>query len=355
MSNIEQYQIEKGWVMADFLVVGQGSMGKRRVRCLLGNKIPAQQITVFDTRSDRLAESQEKYGVRTTDNLDAALNNPDCKAVLVSVPGFLHMQYCLAAVRAGKHWFSEIPLSVNLEGSSELFSLTQQNKLIGAVGCQVLFNPVGRALHKWANDSSTGGVLAGSYALGTYLPEWHPYEDYRKFYASNMAMGGGNLDVIAQELTWIRWIIGHPIVAITCRSSKVGKLELAEGTPDHQELIVEFANKVMISLHFDLNDRTHERTLRLCGENSTAKWSSQDNGVRFYNAEAKTWSEESLPENFDWESCYVDEIGQFMRCIETGQPWVVKLDAALEIVRMLLGLQISSRECRTVRLADVRQ
>ena len=47
--------------MAEYLIVGQGSMGKRRVRCLLANGCQPQQISVFDERQDRLAESQENY------------------------------------------------------------------------------------------------------------------------------------------------------------------------------------------------------------------------------------------------------------------------------------------------------
>ncbi len=45
--------------MAEYLIVGQGSMRTRRVRCLLANGRQPQQIAVFDTRQDRLAESQE--------------------------------------------------------------------------------------------------------------------------------------------------------------------------------------------------------------------------------------------------------------------------------------------------------
>ena len=38
-------------------------MGKKRVRCLLGNQISADQISVFDTREDRIDESVQKYSV----------------------------------------------------------------------------------------------------------------------------------------------------------------------------------------------------------------------------------------------------------------------------------------------------
>ena len=33
-----------------FLIVGSGSMGKRRIRCLLANDVPAQNIRLIDPR-----------------------------------------------------------------------------------------------------------------------------------------------------------------------------------------------------------------------------------------------------------------------------------------------------------------
>lgn len=126
--------------------------------------------------------------------------------VFVSLPGAFHVRFCLAAARAGKHWFSEVPLSVNLDGLDELLALTQGG-LVGDRGCQVLFYPVAGALNNWSQKPETEAILGASYSFGSYLPDWHPDEGYRKFYASNQAMGGGNFDVLAQELVWIRWIL----------------------------------------------------------------------------------------------------------------------------------------------------
>ena len=50
-------------MIPNFLIVGQGPMGKRRVRCLMANDVPASQITARETRADRLQESKETYGI----------------------------------------------------------------------------------------------------------------------------------------------------------------------------------------------------------------------------------------------------------------------------------------------------
>lgn len=337
-----------------YLVIGQGSMGKRRVRCLLANNVNADQITVFDTREDRLKESREKYSVRTTSDFENALKDPALVAVLVSVPGFLHMRYCLEAARAGKNWFSEIPLSINLDGIEELKALTRSRSLVGAPGCQVVFHPLGQALRAWAAGPLGGNILAASYAFGSYLPDWHPYEDYRKFYASNKSMGGGNLDVMAQELTWIRLAINRPIIAASCRTSKTSALELADGTPDHHELIVEFQGGLMISMHFDLLDRSHERSIRMATASSTLKWTNLESALQIYDADRKEWKREPQPEGYQYETCYQQEIGRFLRCIDERSPWPVSLEMAEEIVRFLLAIQSSEQTGRVVNLSEAR-
>ena len=338
--------------MSTYLVVGQGSMGKRRVRCLLANGVKPEQIVVFDTRADRLAESAEKHGVRTVNNIDNLLRDPEVEAVIVSVPGALHLQYVLAAARSGKNWFCEAPLSTSLDGLDEVIELTGKG-IIGAPGCQVLFHPLALALKAWSQAPTTGRILAGSYSFGSYLPEWHPYEDYRKFYASNAALGGGNLDVMAQEILWVGWIVDSPIHAVTCRTSRVGSLELAGHTPDHQEVIIEFKTGVMVSMHFDLNDRTHERWLRLAAESSTAKWSTLDAGIKIYDASENRWTEQMQPDGFQYETCYQQEIGKFLRCIKTREPWPVALPVVREIVGVLEAVPLSARERRTVELKEV--
>lgn len=336
-----------------FGIVGQGSMGKRRVRCLLANQVPAEQITVFDTRPDRLQEAHEKYGVNTTTDFAALLQQPALQAILVSVPGFLHMSYCLAAARAGKHWFCEVPLAINLEGLAELKKLTREQGLVGAPGCQVLFHPLGRALKDWSTSPLGGPILAASYACGMYLPEWHPAEDYRKFYASNKTLGGGNLDVLAQELVWICGIINRPIQAVTCRATKTSSLELAPGTPDQQAIVIEFSAGPALSVHLDLVDRTHERLIRFATADSTLKWSTLEPCLQQYDAAAKVWTRLPQPDGFNYETCYTAEVGQFLRCLDHAEPWPVTLEIAEQIVRVLMAVEQSQVTGRTVALTEV--
>lgn len=333
-----------------YLVVGQGSMGKRRVRCLMKNKVPADEIVVFDFREDRLKQAQEEFGVRTLKDIDTALRDPELKAVIVSVPGFAHMQYCLAAAEMGKHWFCEVPLSLDTAENEKLEKLTTAGNLVGAPGCQMFYHPLIQELKKWLSGPLGGSVLAANYTFGSYLPDWHPYEDYRKFYGADKTMGGGNLDVIAQELLWIRWIVDSKIVAVTCRTSKNSDLELLNDTPDHHEIILEFESGLMLSAHFDLINRAHECHLQMVTKNSTAKWTKRSDSLMIYDPEAAKWDSLPAPTGFVKEDCYIAEIAEFISCVNQNKPWPIAIKEASDVVRVLECLELSNQEKRMVQV-----
>ena len=55
-----------------FLVVGLGSMGKRRIRLLKSNYSNIELVGV-DTKEDRKKEAEKLFNIKTYDNLDKAI------------------------------------------------------------------------------------------------------------------------------------------------------------------------------------------------------------------------------------------------------------------------------------------
>jgi len=86
------------------LVVGLGSMGKRRVRnlCALG----VERIVGFDVREDRRREAADRYQVDVVPTLERGLaSKPD--VMIISTPPHRHVEFARAAVDAGIPFFME--------------------------------------------------------------------------------------------------------------------------------------------------------------------------------------------------------------------------------------------------------
>jgi len=73
-----------------FLVIGLGSMGKRRIRCL--KNLGYNDIVGIDPREDRMKEVVKKYGIEVHKKLsDVSLGKID--VMVISTPPDMHLEY----------------------------------------------------------------------------------------------------------------------------------------------------------------------------------------------------------------------------------------------------------------------
>ena len=84
-----------------FLIIGLGSMGKRRIRNL--KKIGQNKITGFDVRKDRRDEARRKYQIETYEDVEEAINQKP-NLIIISTPPDLHLKYVKIAIKIKFHF-----------------------------------------------------------------------------------------------------------------------------------------------------------------------------------------------------------------------------------------------------------
>ena len=82
-----------------YLIVGLGSMGKRRIRNL--QYLDETDVIGFDLRKDRRKESEEKYHIKTYATIEQAMNQ-DPDALIISTPPDHHLEYQMLAAKNKK-------------------------------------------------------------------------------------------------------------------------------------------------------------------------------------------------------------------------------------------------------------
>jgi len=308
-------------------------MGKRRVRCLLANNVKAADIRVMDSRADRCAEVTEKHGVACmADMADGLAWNPD--AVIVSVPGVHHLPVLQQAVRAGKHVFCEVPLATTTRGLRELQQAAEASRLVIAPGCQPLFDPPMQQLQAWVQSPQFGPVLLINEQMGEYLPGWHPHEDYRKFYASDVRMGGCNLDVVAQSFSATCWILQRCDMNCRIKGEHVSSLEV-QGV-DYWLLDGRFGeNGPVFASHYDLIQRAGHYSIKFISEQGTALFDMGTGTAKCYLAQDGKWRETRRPDGFSYEQCYIDEIACFIACIRGERTWPNPIEHAIAVAQLI--------------------
>ena len=191
--------------MSKYLVIGLGSMGKRRVRCLRALGVSADDIYGLDKRTDRCEEAKEKYNIRVVED-ENQIDFENIKAVIVSLPPDKHHIGAEIAIKHNLPVFIEA--SVVKKDVEEIKEKGKTNIFI-APSCTLVYHQMIKKIKEIVDSGEYGRVSNFSYHSGQYLPDWHPWENVNDFYVSNRLTGGAR-EIVPFELTWIINMFGFP-------------------------------------------------------------------------------------------------------------------------------------------------
>ena len=186
-----------------FLIVGYGSIGRRHMRNLLA--LGEKDILLFRTRQSTLAEDELQGFVVETDLSKALAHRPD--AVIIGNPTANHIEAALPAAKQGCHILIEKPVSHRLEDALEFKQVVEQSGTRVLVGFQFRFHPGLLKIKEILASGEVGRPIDVRAHWGEYLPDWHPWEDYRKSYSARADLGGGAALTLSHPLDFLRWLL----------------------------------------------------------------------------------------------------------------------------------------------------
>lgn len=321
-----------------FLVLGLGSMGKRRVRCLqaLGYK----NITGFDLRADRRNEAYEKYSIDIIETL-SNISFSDYDAFIISTPPDQHTQYLKLAIDNGKPSFIEA--SVLLEEVMEIKLYNKKNVFL-APSCTLRFHPMIKDITSIVRGGKYGKVTNFSYHSGQYLPDWHPWEKVNDFYVSNRETGGGR-EIVPFELTWIVDTIGWPL---DVKGYFEKTIDFGTNIEDSYAFTLKY-NGMIGSMVVDVAARYATRSLIINMELGQIQWRWDEACFNLYEVESNRWIKYSQPDvsvaagynkNIG-EGMYIDEIGSFINGIKSPGSYPNSIDDDIKILEILNKIEQS--------------
>ena len=114
-------------------------------------------VTIVSRTLEQAREVAQTYGVaQATTDLQDALDSTQVDAVILCTPTQLHAQQTIAALRAGKHVLTEIPLADNWADAQEVARVAAGSELVSMVGHTRRFNPS----HQWLHQRIAAGELS---------------------------------------------------------------------------------------------------------------------------------------------------------------------------------------------------
>ena len=321
-----------------FLIIGLGSMGKRRIRCL--QALGIENITGFDLRADRCEEASISYGIRTINSLDKeSIVNYD--AIIISTPPDKHTEYAKIAIDNQKPVFIEA--SVILEEVKEIRSYNTNNTFI-APSCTLRFHPVIKDITSIISSKKYGKVTNFSYHSGQYLPDWHPWEKVNDFYVSNRITGGGR-EIVPFELTWMVNTFGWPVEA---KGFFKQTIDFGTKIEDSYALVLNYGNAIGC-LIVDVASRYAVRNLIINMEEAQIQWKWDDGFFKLYEVCNQRWIKYEQPEitaaagynkNIG-EGMYIEEIRTFIDGFSGKSIYPNNIEDDIKVLEILNNVELS--------------
>ncbi len=324
------------------LVIGLGSMGKRRIRNLVA--LGFTELSGFDTSSIRSQEAGAKYGIKTFYSFEDAIQYCRPDALIISVPPALHQKYMRFAAEQNIPAFIEA--SVVDDGFDEIIKIAGQNRTLLAPSSTLYFHPAIKKIRELVESKVLGKLSNILYHSGQYLPDWHPYESVADFYVSAKNTGGAR-EIVPFELTWLTKVFGFPRKVMGMYKKTI-HIPGAEAIDDTYNALLDFGNFLM-TITVDVVSRAATRRLTINGDKMQLHWNWDENMIRVFDPLKEKW------ENFEYElnaaesgynkniteQMYVEEMDCFIKAVSGKSDFVNSLEEDHRVLKLLYSIEKS--------------
>jgi predicted dehydrogenase len=292
-----------------FLIAGLGSIGRRHLRNL--RALGQEDVGLYRTHQATLPDA-ELGDLPTFTELSLALDEkPD--GVIIANPTALHLDVTIAAAKAGAALLIEKPISDGLAGLGELQSALKQSGKPAMLGFHFRFHPVLNQVKALLESGQLGKPLSARAHWGEYLPDWHPWEDYRRSYAARADLGGGVVNTLSHPLDYLRWLLGE-VESVSAWTGKLSELEL--DVEDHADILLRFSAGEAARVHLDYYQRPPSHTLEITCEGGRICWDNASGEAHVFHAQSDATDLMVPPEGFERNQMFLDEMATFVRLCE---------------------------------------
>lgn len=293
------------------IVIGIGSMGKRRIRLLLEHK----DITIYgiDSNSERCAEVKEKFGIACYESISESVKNKGPQCAFVCTSPLSHANIINECLQNNLHVFTEINLVS--DGYEENMALAKEKGLTLFLSSTFLYRKETQAIiEKVKGCQSKVNYI---YHVGQYLPDWHPWESYNNYFIGNPRTNGCR-EIMAIDMPWLVTAFGT-IKSVQVLKSKNTELNITYN--DNYLIMIEHETGAKGVFAVDVVARHPIRHVDVYGEDMQLSWNGTADSFMEYNFESK----EMRPVAFDDASEHIDGYAAFV----TENPYREEINAFL--------------------------
>tara|TARA_B100000963_G_C22619471_1_gene669142 strand:+ start:1015 stop:2805 length:1791 start_codon:yes stop_codon:yes gene_type:complete len=313
--NHSEIKLKKKYKVKKALIVGCGSIGKRHIRNL--KKLGFKKILAFRTRKGYQQDLQSDFGVIEFDDWNDVLNeNPDI--AIISNPTSLHLETALKLIPIVKGILIEKPLSDSLKDSEKLIKKIKEFKTVLFMGHNLMFHPIIENIKNFINSNDVGKIINIQCQVGQWLPDWHPYEDYKKPYFANKKLGGGVALTLVHEIHLAIELAGKPFEVFGMKSNS-NLLDVDKNIDVISDIMVRHKSGCVSQIHLDFIQKPSHRSGLITFEKSWISYDFNDPKVVAQTPNSKLPFEIWCDKNYNSNDMYLKQLRCFIDYVEEGR------------------------------------
>ncbi len=317
------------------IVIGLGSMGKRRIR-LIRKYDKAIKIVGIDANEKRCGEAEKELSIIVDNAIKNAVEKyaPSCAFVCTSP--LSHSAIISECLDYNLNVFTE--LNLVSDGYEDNIRKAEEGKIKIFMSSTFQYREeiryIGDCIKKHTEN------INYIYHVGQYLPDWHPWENYKDFFVSNPRSNGCR-EILAIDLPWLISAFGE-VENFTVQKRKSSGLEVNYN--DTYQILLQHKSGTMGVLAVDVISRKAVRNLEIYSEHFYLEWNGSPYGLKEYDiSSGHTKSVELYHEvdknsqysDFVIENMYLNEIKAFFEYVYQGKEPLYSLKDDFKVLAII--------------------
>jgi len=329
-------------------IVGLGNWSRQILEAV--NRLPEAEITgCFSRYPDTRQAFASEFGCVPCDTYEAMVDDPQIEGIIVMSANSAHEQDVTLAASRGKHVFVTKPIATTVAAGQRMIEVCRANGATLAVGHQTRREPALRMLKKVLDSGSLGDVQLVEANYSTPNGMKIQPGDWR--WSDNECPGGALIQIGIHVIDTLLYLLG-PIGRVYSWQERGG-------------LRAEIPGVTVTLLEFESGLRGYLGSSYVSGFSHWIRVYGSKRNALFNELGGLTLTEDS------WENgevrqhvappadvgapmpTIVEEIGEFVRCIRTGEQPEIGGEAALHNLAVVLAAVESDKAGRPVEIASV--
>ena len=301
------------------LVVGMGSMGRRRARLL--KQFFAADVCGVDMNEQRREQATKELEIICFADIDEAIKQFKPECALVCTSPLSHSKIITQLLERKLNVFTEINLVS--DGYERNVELAEKNGLTLFLSSTQIYRR--ELAYVTGRVELYDRPLRYRYRVGQYLPDWHPWENFKDFFVGDSRTNGCR-EIMAIEFPWLERAFGY-IEGADAQAASLTSLDL--GCPDTYFINLYHEGGTVGQIMVDVVSRKPIRSLEVTGEELCITWNGTPDSLYDYDLRNKidrkvdtyqgVINDPRYSANIV-ENAYVDELAAFIKALNGEEP-----------------------------------